>query len=92
MMLTKTGGRWLTVNPKHCDYQLSIVLTLVNVTIPLGYRRQYTRRETRMNIHILLWSYACVCCNMSTYLKHVEKMDKIGICRHTLNHVEIIKF
>ena len=32
MMLTKTGGRWLTVNPKHCDYQLSIVLTLVNVT------------------------------------------------------------
>ena len=31
-MLTKTGGRWLTVNPKLCDYQSSIVLTLVNVT------------------------------------------------------------
>ena len=31
-MLTKTGGRWLTLNPKQCDYQSSIVLTLVNVT------------------------------------------------------------
>ena len=32
MMLTKTAGRWLIVNPKHNDYQSSIVLTLVNVT------------------------------------------------------------
>ena len=32
MMLTKTGGRWLIVNPKHYDYQSSLVLTLVNVT------------------------------------------------------------
>ena len=26
------GGRWPTVNRKHCDYQSSIVLILVNVT------------------------------------------------------------
>ena len=28
----KDLGHWLTVNPKHCDYQSSIVLTLVIVT------------------------------------------------------------
>ena len=43
--------------------------------IPLGYRMQYTKRETRTNLHILLWStqfsqsYARVLCNISTYLK-----------------------
>ena len=31
-VVDKDWGRWLTVNPKHCDYQSSIVLTLVNVT------------------------------------------------------------
>ena len=80
-MLTKTGGRWLTVNPKHCDYQLSIVLTLVcMLQIPLGYRRQYTKRETRINIHILLWSYARVFCNMTTYtLRKLTKTKNVDI-------------
>ena len=55
MMMTKTGGRWLTVNPKHCDYQLSIVLTSVNNTNTTSlYTRQNRDRETRINIDILL--------------------------------------
>ena len=46
--------------------------------IPLGYRRQYTKRETRINIHTLSrstqfsQSRACVFCNMLTHLKHVQ--------------------
>ena len=32
IMMTETGGCWLLVNPKHYDYQLSKILTLVNVT------------------------------------------------------------
>ena len=44
---------------------------------PLSYGKQYTKRETRINIHFLLWStqfsqsHARVCCNMSTP-KHME--------------------
>ena len=72
MMLTKTGRRWLTVNPENCDYGSSIVLILVNVTKPLGYRRQNKDRETRKNTQNLSWSTqfsqsrTCVCCNMLT--------------------------
>ena len=43
-MLTKTGGRWLIVEPKHNEYQSSITLFLVNVT---NTTRLYGDRKER---------------------------------------------
>ena len=41
-------------NPKHYDYQLGKVLTLVKVQILLCYRRHKRKKETRKSVHILL--------------------------------------
>ena len=73
MMLTKTGGRWLTLNPKHCYYQLSKVLTLVNVTNTTRlYGDRIDREKTRINIHTL------ICRHNFLILVYVY----VVICRH----------
>ena len=52
MMLTKTGGRWLIVNPKHYDYQSSIVLTLVNVTNTTSQYGERIEREKLEKVYM----------------------------------------
>ena len=41
----KNWGRWLTVNPKNCDYQSSIGSTLVNVTNTTRLYRDSIKRD-----------------------------------------------
>ena len=55
MMMTKSGGRWVIVDPKHYDYQLSIVLTLVNVTITIMLYGDSIEREILEKIYIFCY-------------------------------------
>ena len=43
-------------------------------------------------VHTISQSRARLFCNMSTDPKHVEKNDKISICRHSLNVYRLKNF
>ena len=66
----KDWGRWITVNPKHCDYQSSIALTLVIVT---NTPRLYGDKIKRMNLFLYTWNCVSVGCVIYT-LSYVEIM------------------